>query len=173
MQAHAFWKAVVADEVDLLRTFLLVLERHPVRYCLIGGQAVNAYADPLVSLDLDVVVAVDSLEEVLERLPPTMRVERFPHNVNVSQTGSDLRIQLQTVPRYAPFLARAERRQVLGFTMPVAAIDDVLPGKLWAFDDRTRRGSKRQKDLADIARLLEVRPDLRAVVPADVLDRLM
>jgi hypothetical protein len=35
------------------------------------------------------------------------------------------------------------------------------------------RASKRQKDLADIARVLETYPALRAMVPADVLARLV
>ena len=56
---------------------------------------------------------------------------------------------------------------------PRARIEDVLQGKVWAAQDLTRRSSKRQKDLADIARLLEARPDLRALVPGDVLARLV
>jgi len=39
--------------------------------------------------------------------------------------------------------------------------------------DTTRRSSKRQKDLADIARLLEAYPELRARVPAEVLEKLV
>ena len=39
--------------------------------------------------------------------------------------------------------------------------------------DDTRRPSKRQQDLADIARLLEVFPDLRTHVPQAVRDRLI
>jgi hypothetical protein len=39
--------------------------------------------------------------------------------------------------------------------------------------DVTRRGSKRQKDLADIARILERHEHLRSAVPADVLQRLI
>ena len=39
--------------------------------------------------------------------------------------------------------------------------------------DARRRASKRQKDLADIARLVEARPDLRARVPDDLLRRLI
>jgi hypothetical protein len=57
--------------------------------------------------------------------------------------------------------------------LPVARVDDVLRGKIWAAEDPVRRGSKRQKDLADIARLLEKFPDLRDQVPASVLKRLV
>jgi hypothetical protein len=57
--------------------------------------------------------------------------------------------------------------------LPVARIEDVLQGKIWAVQDSTRRGSKRQKDLADIARLLEASPQLRSMVPADVLGKLV
>jgi hypothetical protein len=39
--------------------------------------------------------------------------------------------------------------------------------------DPSRRPSKRQKDLADIARLLEAFPALRQQVPAEVLTRLV
>jgi hypothetical protein len=80
---------------------------------------------------------------------------------------------VQTDPRYAPFVARATRRDVLGRTMPVAAVEDLLQGKVWAFEDATRRASTRQKDLADIARLVERFPDLRAHLPADVIARLV
>ena len=57
--------------------------------------------------------------------------------------------------------------------MEVAAVEDVLQGKLWAFLDETRRGTKRQKDLADIGRLIEAYPHLRSRVPHEVLDRLI
>jgi hypothetical protein len=68
---------------------------------------------------------------------------------------------------------RAERRDVLGLTLPVARVEDVLQGKIWAVQDRMRRPSKRQKDLADIARLLESYPDLRNDVPREVLALLL
>jgi hypothetical protein len=91
----------------------------------------------------------------------------------VSAPGSDLRAQIQTDPRYFPFVERASMHDVLGLTMPVARVEDVLQGKLWAVQDSERRSSKRQKDLADIARLLEAYPALRRQVPADVLKRLL
>jgi len=129
--------------------------------------------EPLVSLDLDLAVAAGQLERLERRLRSDFVVEAFPHSLNVSQTGSDLRIQVQTDPRYAAFVDRASERQVLSVTLPVAAVEDVLQGKVWAVTDETRRPSKRQKDLADIARLIEKFPELRAHVPGEILAKLV
>jgi hypothetical protein len=82
-------------------------------------------------------------------------------------------VQIQLDPRYEPFVSRASERDVLGRRLPVASLEDVLQGKVWAFSDSSRRASKRQKDLADIARLLEAYPHLRRLVPADILGRLI
>jgi len=173
MKALAFWKAVTVDREDFLERFLEVLQTGGVRYCVIGGQAVNAYAEPLVSLDLDVVVAADQIDAVEASLAQRFVVRRFSHSLNVSAPGSDLRVQIQTDPRYLAFLPQATPREVLGLTVPVARLEDVLLGKIWAALDPARRASKRQKDLADIARLLEVAPDLKAQVPAEILARLV
>lgn len=106
-------------------------------------------------------------------LAAAFHVERFAYSLNVSVPGSDLRIQIQLDSRYESFVRRAATREVLGLQLPVAAVEDVLQGKVWAAQDSTRRGSKRQKDLADIARLLEAHPQLRSSVPDDVLARLI
>jgi hypothetical protein len=39
--------------------------------------------------------------------------------------------------------------------------------------DADRRQSKRQKDLADIARIIEISPELRSQVPAEFLSKLL
>jgi hypothetical protein len=118
-------------------------------------------------------VAVDQLPRLEGLLRERFQVEVFPHSLNVSGPGSDLRVQVQTDPRYAAFVDRAVEREVLGVRMPVAALEDVLQGKIWAALDPERPGSKRQKDLADIARLLESHPALRTRVPTAILDRLL
>jgi len=69
MLARDYWRAVTVDRSDLLDRFLTVLREQGARFCVIGGQGVNAYADPVVSLDLDVVVAIDDMA----RLEPTLR----------------------------------------------------------------------------------------------------
>ncbi len=96
-----------------------------------------------------------------------------PHSLNVSAPDSDLRVQIQTDPRYAPFVDRATPQTILGHRLPVASPEDVLEGKVWAVLDPARPPSKRQKDLADIAHLLEAFPSLRQQVPLAVLDKLV
>ena len=52
--------------------------------------------------------------------------------------------------------------------MKVAAVEDVLQGKIWAYLDEQRRKSKRQKDLADIFRLVEAYPNLKDLLPESI-----
>ena len=173
MRARAFWKAVTLDRADFLDRLVALLAEHGIRYCVVGGQAVNAYVEPVVSLDLDLAVAADDIPKAEALLSRVFRVERFEHTLNISEPGSDLRVQLQTDPRYAAFAEHSTFRDLLGLRLPVARLEDVLQGKIWAVTDETRRPSKRQKDLADIARLLESYALLRDQVPAQVLARLL
>ena len=172
MQSLAFWKAVAMDHANFLEELIGLLKQHHIRYCVIGGQGVNAYAEPLVSLDLDLAVAVDQLNEVEGLLCSRFHVERFPHRLIASTPDSELRVQIQTDPRYFEFPERAAVRDVLGLSLPVAAIEDLLAGKIWAEEDPERRATKRRKDLLDIERLLEAHPELRSRVPAGILARL-
>jgi hypothetical protein len=173
MRARTFYQAVTVDEVGALEQIARLLDELQVEYCIIGGQGVNAYVEPLVSLDLDIVVAAQDVARLLDALPPSWRVEQFPNSVNLAVAGSDLRVQLQIDPRCQAFTSRAAVRDVLGTAMRVAAIEDVLAGKVWAAADTERRASKRQKDLADIARLIEANPALRSRVPQAILNQLV
>jgi hypothetical protein len=53
----------------MLWAFLDTLSTSNVDYCVIGGLAVNAYAEPVVSLDLDIVVAADNIETLIKKDP--------------------------------------------------------------------------------------------------------
>jgi hypothetical protein len=173
MQASEFWKAVTVDESGFLDRLLDLLEREKVRYCVVGGQAVNAYVDPLVSLDLDLALAGGELERILDRFGYEFVVERFPHSLNLASKDSRLRVQIQLDSRYAAFVDRAELRDVLGRRLPVASLDDLVDGKVWAASDPTRRSSKRQKDLADLARLVERFPHVAERVPTELRAKLI
>jgi len=173
MQARDFWRTVTVDRSDVLDRVLACLRARGARFCVIGGTAVNAYVEPVVTLDVDIVIAAVDRLDVERALAEEFIIERFPHSVNVTAAGSDVRIQIQTDVRYQAFVERAGPREVLGVTLPVARIEDLLQGKVWAVQDPTRRASKRQKDLADIARLIEHEPALRERVPAEVLAKLV
>ncbi len=171
MNGREFANRLANDQEDFLQAFLDLLAEQDIPFCIIGGLAVNAYAEPVVSLDLDLVVVADRLDELTRLLEQRFTVRRFPHSLNVSSPTSDLRIQVQTDPAYQAFIPRAARRVVLGYEMPVAALEDVLQGKVWAFFDPTRRPSKRQKDLADILRLVETYSHLLDQLPEPLRER--
>jgi len=173
MTGKEFLNSVAKGRSDILQMLLDILSETGSRYCVIGGLAVNAYVEPVVSLDVDIVVAGEGVEAVAKAAAGRgLRIEHFEHSINISGSGSDLRIQVQTDRRYQGFMAAAEERDVLGYRMKVARLEDVLQGKVWAFSDPARRKSKRQKDLADIARIVEAFPDLAPTLPGQVRDRL-
>jgi hypothetical protein len=172
MQSSTFWKAVLVDRENLLENFLVFLRNSGTRYCLIGGAGINSYTYPVVTEDLDIVVAAEQIEMLESSLSRRFTVKRFPHSINVSAPGSKLQVQIQTDDRYFDFVERATEREVMDYRLPVARIEDLLQGKLWAAVDATRRPSKQLKDLSDIARILEVAPELRARVPAEILSKI-
>ena len=172
MNAQLFWRRLVGD-YSLLKRIADMLDSSGVRYCILNDHALNAYADPVVSLDLDIAVALEQIERAEALLKQHFEVERFPHSINVSDKGSDLRVQVQTDERYSEFVDSAEIRDVLGEQLTVAAVEDVLQGKIWAASDPSRRQSKRLKDFADIARILEGFPHLAARVPEEIRQRLL
>jgi hypothetical protein len=169
MTGKEFFNSVANGEVDILQLLLDMLKNTGTDYCVIGGLAVNAYAEPVVSLDLDLVVVSARMPELVDAAAAAgMNVEEFEHSVNLSIAGSDLRVQLQKDARYQEFISRAQTHTVLGYELSVASIEDVLLGKTWAYLDESRRASKRQKDLADIMRLVETHPELRESLPVEV-----
>ncbi|KAA0272047.1 MAG: hypothetical protein EDM79_12620 [Chloroflexi bacterium] len=133
MQVLQFLKTVTMDHSNLLENLVALLRDRDIQFCVIGGQAVNAYVEPLVSLDLDLVVAVHQIERVESLLEKQFTVKRFPHSLNISIPGSDVRVQVHTDARYASFLERASTRTVVGMELPVANVEDVLQGKSGRF----------------------------------------
>jgi hypothetical protein len=171
MTGKKFMNTVANGKEDILQIFLDILSKAKTAYCIVGGLAVNAYVEPVVSLDLDVVIEVKDIDKICkEAIEKGLKVERFEHSTNLTSSQSDLRIQIQTDSRYQEFLSRASSKEVLGYKMNVASVEDVLQGKLWAYSDEKRRLSKRQKDLADIIRLTEEYPSLEKFIPSVILE---
>ena len=88
--------------------------------------------------------------------------------MNAQPPKSQLRVQFTTDPRYQDLPARAEERMVLGTTVPVASLSDIVQGKIWSYLDPERRLSKRKKDELDLLRLAEAHPELRARLPQEL-----
>jgi len=173
MTSKTFLNGVTHSQEDIVQLLLSLLEETRSAYCVIGGLAVNAYAEPVVSLDLDVVVVPERIDALCAAASAKgMKVQEFKHSLNLSIPTSDLRVQVQTDARYREFISRAERKKVLGYEMVVASMKDVLRGKLWAYSDEKRRASKRQKDLSDIMRLVETHPELKSEIPPAIAARL-
>lgn len=142
-------------------------------WCLIGGLAVNCYAEAVYTVDANFVVVARELAQVRRALADAgFSLQAFPHSVNAQRAGSDLSLQITTDQRYQDFPARAERRDVLGVTIPVAALYDLIRGKIWAWQDADRRLTKRKKDELDLLRLAEAHPAVRASLPSEIVEQL-
>jgi hypothetical protein len=142
------------------------LERHDIPWCAIGGVAVNHWAEePMVTQDVGFVVAAENVEQVVAALCAAgFKAERFRWSVNF--TGeSKVSIQLSTAEPYIDFPDRAVAADVHGILLRVASLEDTLTGKILAWSDESRRQSKRLKDFADIARLVEAHPKLWQQLP--------
>lgn len=145
------------------------LERADAVWCVIGGVAVNHWAaQPMVTQDVDIVVASDSIERAVALLEEAgFRPERFERSINFKGLSS-VSIQLRTEDFYRDFPARAVPADVHGILLRVASLEDTLRGKIKAWSEPERRQSQRIKDLADIARLAEAHPQLWDLLTTDL-----
>ena len=150
------------------------LEQQEIRWCMIGGLAVNHWAlEPMATADVDLVVAADRVDDAIAALRKAgFTSETFDWSVNF-KGNSKISVQISTEDFYRDFPERAAVADVHGILMRVASLEDTLKGKIAAVTDPRRRASKRQKDLADVARLLDAYPDLRSQIPAEVLSKLV
>lgn len=157
-------------DVTLLVQTLETLE---IPWCMIGGLAVNHWAEEsMATADVDLVIATEQIEKAAQALRDAgFKEERFEWSINLIG-HSKVSIQIFTGEFYGEFPAHSVPADIHGILMRVASLDDTLKGKIKAWSERTRRTSKRQKDLTDIARLLETHPEIAAQIPEEILTRL-
>lgn len=166
MTKRQFYDWQTAGGADDVMRLVDALERAEIPWCAIGGVAVNHWAaEPMVTRDVDFVVATESIERASQVLHEAGFVsETFPFSINFT-AKSAVSIQLSTAELYRTFPSRAVAADVHGILMRVACLEDTLAGKVAAYLDAGRRQSKRLKDLADLARLVESHPALWALLP--------
>jgi len=169
MTAKQFYDWQTSGGTDDVMRLVACLESSDIPWCAIGGVAVNHWAEePMVTQDVDFVVAAENVERAIQALEEAgFKAEK--HSWSVNFTGrSKVSIQLSTEEVYLSFPARAVPADVHGILLRVASLEDTLTGKILAWRDGTRRQSKRIKDFADIARLVESHPSLWERLPEEL-----
>ncbi len=169
MTPKRFYDWQTAGGTDDVMRLVDCLERADIQWCAIGGIAVNHWAaEPMVTQDVDLVVATESIERAVTLLEDLgFTSERFTWSINF-RGHSKVRIQLSTEDSYREFPSRSVPADIHGILMRVASLEDTLQGKIEAWKDKERRQSKRLKDLGDIARLVESHPHLWDLLEADL-----
>jgi len=105
-------------------------------------------------------VATDAIERTVKAFEAVgFQAERFDWSINF-KGHSKVGLQLSTADFYKDFYQRAVAADVHGSLLRIASFEDTLRGKMKAWQDSSRRPSKRIKDLGDIARLIEPQPEL-------------
>lgn len=163
--SHAVHDVSLAEhpELDTLELLRLLTERG-VDFVVIGGIAVVLHGSARVTQDLDVCFATDeanlaALGDVLAALPARLRgvdtdlpfvadaatLRRVEVLTLVTPFGSlDVLARPEGAPPYATLRERAERYDVGGFLVHVAAVDDLIAMK---------QAAGRPKDIADVSEL--------------------
>jgi len=169
MTPKQFYDWQTAGGTDDVMRLVDCLERADIAWCAIGGIAVNHWADePMVTQDVDLVVAAESVELATKSLEDAgLKSERFKWFINF-QGHSKVSIQLSTEDFYKDFPSRSVPADIHGILMRVASLEDTLRGKIKAWQDKERRQSKKLKDLGDIARLIESHPHLWELLDEDL-----
>jgi hypothetical protein len=166
----------VTNELDP-RSIFEVLEHHGVRYVLIGGLAATFHGSPLVTNDVDVTPErtrdnLDRLSAALKELHARIRTDAVPEGLAFDHNGASLAsadiwnlvtsagdLDVTFVPAgtggYPDLRGGAIELDVLGLTIPVAALADVV---------RSKEAAGREKDartLPTLRRLLEAEENER------------
>ena len=169
MTPKKFYDWQTADGTNDVMRMVDCLERADIAWCAIGGVAVNHWAaEPMVTQDVDFVVAAESVEIATKLLEEAgFRFERFEWSINF-RGQSKVSIQLSTEDFYKDFPSRSVAADIHGILMRVASLEDTLRGKIKAWRDMERRQSKKFKDFGDIARLVESHPHLWDLIDTDL-----
>jgi len=169
MTAKQFYDWQTAGGTNDVMRLVDCLERTDIAWCAIGGIAVNHWArEPMVTQDIDFVVATDDIEQTVALLEDAgFESERFEWSINF-KGDSKVGIQLSTEEFYREFPSRSVPADVHGILLRVSSIEDTFQGKIRAWSAPERRQSKRIKDLGDIARLIEAHPRLWNTLPEEL-----
>lgn len=132
------------NELDIVRDVSVRLERGDLAYMLTGSMAMNYYAQPRMTRDIDVVVALapQDADKVVRLFTPDYYVSRDAVCSSIAHESLFNLIHLESVIKVdcivrknTPYrLAEFERRQRIAiedFSTWIASKEDLIISKLW------------------------------------------
>src|SRR2546430_8747396 len=136
MTARKFYDWQTAGGGGDVTLLVEVLEREEIPWCMIGGLAVNHWAqEPMATADVDLVVATERVEDAVSALERAgFTSKKFEWSINL-QGRSKVSVQISTEGFYQGFPERGVRADVHGIPMRVASLADTLAGKMEAWRD--------------------------------------
>jgi hypothetical protein len=160
--------AAMLSELEVLKDVCARLERAGVAYMLTGSMAMNYYAEPRMTRDIDIVVELEhvSADALAAAFEPDYYVSREAVAAAIAQRGMfnllhlDSVVKVDFIVRKAePFrlaeFARRMRVDLPGFTAWLVSKDDLILSKLaWA----NQSGSELQR--RDVSNLLATGADI-------------
>lgn len=139
-----------------------------VDYCLIGGTAINYYVEPIYTGEVNFVISPNDKIKILKALQGAgidFKDDDTCISIPVPKT-SRLTIYINTDSRYQGFMANTHAGLLFDeFKVQLAALEDLIQGKIWSLEDSCRKVSKQFKDQADLCRIVENYPKLIKLLP--------
>jgi hypothetical protein len=150
------------NEIDIVRDISARFERARIPHMLTGSMAMNYYAQPRMTRDIDVVIEITpaDVERVIALFRPDYYVSEENIRESLAQESVFNLIHQQSVIKVDCIIRKSgkyrqmefERRQrisILGFTTFIVSKEDLIVSKLaWAKDSHS------EMQLADVRNLL-------------------
>jgi hypothetical protein len=149
------------NEIDVVRDISRKFEQAGFAYMLTGSMAMNYYAQPRMTRDIDVVVALQpkDIETIMRLFSPEYYVAREAVSESVAHASIfnlihqesvikvDCIVRKPTAYRLAEF-ERRQRIEILDFTTFIASKEDLIISKLdWAKDSHSETQLRDVKNL--------------------------
>jgi hypothetical protein len=152
----------VASEIDIVRDVSRKLDQAGIGYMLTGSMAMNYYAQPRMTRDIDVVIAIGSND--IERIASMFEAEYYLSEESIRESIAhesvfnlihhesvikiDFIVCKQTEYRQLEF-ERRQKISILDFTTYIVSKEDLIISKLWWTKD-----SRSEVQLEDVKNLL-------------------
>jgi hypothetical protein len=152
----------VATEIDIVRDVSRKLDHAGIGYMLTGSMAMNYYAQPRMTRDIDVVIAIgpNDVEQIASLFEPEYYLSKESMRESIAHESAFNLIHHESVIK-VDFIVRKrdeyrrvefERRQkvsILDFTTYIVSKEDLIISKLWWAKD-----SHSEIQLSDVKNLL-------------------